>query len=241
LLRWIVVERLNATDHCRWSRSTICCFHCSSLQEKKMIRKTPSRLLLQIAAVGFACIATASQAQSPTFYVAGDVGASRYKASSEDFRIVGGTFDQRDTAGGIAFGFQLNPTIALELGYTDFGRAKVSGLGSLVCRPLPVCLPPAGPVNGDLRAKSTHVTMVATAPLTKEFSIYGRLGAARTERATSVSLLGSQFNFKDNKTEALFGLGAAYAFTSSVEGTIEWKRLQEPKVDAVSVGARFRF
>jgi hypothetical protein len=44
-----------------------------------------------------------------------------------------------------------------------------------------------------------------------------------------------------NKSEAIYGLGLRYAFTPGVEATLEWKRLDNTKVDSASLGLMLRF
>jgi opacity protein-like surface antigen len=188
-----------------------------------------------------ASTASTAYAVEPRFYVAADVGQSKYKTSTSDLGVFGGSIDTKDTTLGAAVGIALSRNIAFELGYTDFGRAKVSGQGSVRCQPAIVCLPVVANVSGSAEAKATHFSMVANAPLTDTVSIFGRFGAARTDRSADVRVGATPAAGGEKKTEAIYGVGLAATFTQQIDGTLEWKRLEDTKVDAVSIGLRYRF
>ncbi len=187
------------------------------------------------------CATSAVQAQTVSWYVAGDVGQGNYKTDSQDVGIIGGSFDRKDTQSGFAFGAQLNKSFAVELGYTDFGKAKVSGSGAVPCSPTIVCVPALFSVSGDARAKATHLSLVSSVPLMDNLSLYGRLGTSRTDRTANVRVNNVSVGSSEKKTEAIYGIGLAYAFTPNVDATIEWKKLNNTDVDAVSAGVRVRF
>lgn len=199
------------------------------------------RLPLMLAA---ACLATTANAAVSDFagvYVAADLGQSKYKTSTNDLGVFGGSIDTKDTMAGLAIGAMLNRNFAFELGYTDFGKAKVSGQGSVRCQPQIACLPVVLGLSGSAEAKATHFSLVANVPLTETVSLFGRLGAARTDRSADVRVGNTPAAGGEKKTEAIFGLGLAAAITKQIDGTLEWKRLEDTKVDAVSVGVRYRF
>jgi OOP family OmpA-OmpF porin len=183
----------------------------------------------------------AAQAQNISWYVAGDVGQSNYKTNADDVGILGGSFDRKDTQSGFALGAQLNKTFAVELGYSDFGKVKISGNGSPPCNNGTVCVPALFPISGDAQAKATHLSLVSSVPLMDNLSLYGRLGTSRTDRSASVRVNNLTVNGSEKKTEAIYGIGLAYAVTPNVDATIEWKKLNNTDVDAVSAGIRFRF
>ena len=185
--------------------------------------------------------ASGASAQVAGWYVSGDVGQSNYKTSSSDVGILGGSFDRKDTQSAFAVGGQLNKTFAVELGYADFGKAKVSGSGAVPCSPAIVCLPALFSVSGDARAKSTHLSLISSVPLMDNLSLYGRIGASRTDRSASVRVNNVTVSSGEKKTEALFGIGLAYSIAPNVDATLEWKKLNNTDVDAVSAGVRFRF
>lgn len=200
----------------------------------------PSRLALAASLVALVA-STAAVAQDTRWYVTADVGQSKYKTESSDVGILGGSIDRKDTQSSFAIGAQLNKGVAVELGYADFGKAKISGTGAVPCSPAIVCLPALFNVSGDAQAKSTHLSLVSSVPLMDKLSFYGRLGASRTDRSASVRVNNVTVSSNEKKSEAIYGLGLRYAFTPNVEGTLDWKRLDDTKVDAASVGLMLRF
>lgn len=203
--------------------------------------KARATLAAGVLAIVTALASASAHAQDTRWYVAVDAGQSKYKTQSNDVGIFGGSFDRKDTQSGFAIGAQLNKAIAVELGYADFGKAKISGTGAIPCAPATVCLPALFNVSGDAQAKSTHLSLVSSVPLMDNLSLYGRLGASRTDRSASVRVNNVTVSSDTKKSEAIYGLGLRYAFTKNVEGTLEWKRLDDTKVDAASLGVMLRF
>ena len=90
--------------------------------------------------------------------------------------------------------------------------------------------------GADSKAKSLHASLILTAPLTNEFSIYGRAGVSRTDRKDN--FLGG---INGNKTELLFGIGAGYNFNKNITGTLEYQRLNDTNVSAIMAGVKYSF
>jgi hypothetical protein len=186
----------------------------------------------------------AAHAQTSEFYVAGDLGQSRYNDISvvqSTGRVIGGQIDRNGTAGSVAVGWQVLPRIALELGYADFGKVDLSGRGAFPCQPAPTCVPFAGALSGNFQTKTTHLSMVASAPIANDFSFFGRIGLANTKRSASVAIGGFGGNGTETKTEGIFGVGAAYAFSKTIDGVVEWKWMEKSQVNAATLGIRVRF
>lgn len=213
----------------------------NKLSNQSKTHKARATAIAALVAVAAGVASAGANAQETRWYVAADVGQSKYKTESGDVGILGGSFDRKDTQSGFAIGAQLNKGIAVELGYADFGKAKISGSGAIPCVPATVCLPALFNVSGDAQAKSTHLSLVSSVPLMDNLSFYGRLGASRTDRSASVRVNNVTVSSNEKKSEAIYGLGLRYAFTPNIEGTLEWKRLDDTKVDAASVGLMLRF
>ncbi len=170
--------------------------------------RTISRLTL-VAAVAAALGAASAYAEDSGPYIAGAVGQSRFK-------IDGQSGDNKDTSSMFSLGYRFNQTLGLELGYSDYGKAKLT--------------------NGTAKANAGSISAVVSAPLTDGFSIYGRLGVASTRRDVS-----SFFSTGDRKTEAIYGIGMGYAFNKTLTGTLEWHKLNSTDVSALNVGLRVNF
>jgi OmpA-OmpF porin, OOP family len=182
-------------------------------------------------------------AQTPAFYVAGDVGISRYSVNvvQDNARTIGGAVDRNGTSGGIALGWQITPQISLELGFTDFGKVDLAGRGSFPCQPAPSCVPVTANLTGDFKSKTTHVSSIGSLPMSDQFSIFGRIGVAHTEQSAKVTIADITQTGNSTKTVGIFGLGTAYAFTKNVESALEWKWLARTQVNSATLGIRVRF
>lgn len=144
------------------------------------------------------------------FFVSGQLGKSRFD--------IGDGFGKKNAmAGGVGVGYAFNPAVAVELSYNDYGKVNFGGV--------------------DGKATSTQLSALLSAPMSDEFSVYGRLGAASTQR--KVDGFGSSGS--NRKTEAVYGVGFGYNFVKNIKGTIEYQRLGNSKVDAIMAGVKFGF
>jgi hypothetical protein len=121
--------------------------------------------------------------------------------------------DVSRTGAGAFLGYQFNPYIAIEGGARLLADTEVNGV--------------------DLKANQLAISAVGTIPLGQSgFSLFGRLGYNRVTVRVP--------NDKASENKALYGFGAAYAFTPAVQGRIE---VQRPYTDVtnVSAGVSFHF
>ncbi len=157
-----------------------------------------------------AIASTQAFAADTNLYVRGNIGPSSYD-------VGGGYGTQNDVMVGVALGYTFSPNIGAEVGFNDYGRVNYGGV--------------------DGTAKSTHASLILTAPLNNQFSVYGRAGIASTEDKVS-----DRFGyFKENKTEGLFGVGVGYNFAKNLTGTLEYQRLVDSDVSAFAAGVKFSF
>ena len=103
--------------------------------------------------------------------------------------------NKKSTSYGFSVGYNFTKIVALEAGYVDFGKAKLSGR-----------------VTGEGKVQSPHVSLIVNAPISDAFSIYGRFGIARSDRKLAVAGPGGAINVSDKKSEAFYGLGLGYEF-----------------------------
>jgi OmpA-OmpF porin, OOP family len=167
-----------------------------------------------LGVVAFTSASTEVMAQDAGFFVSGQVGSSRY-----DDDLLG---KKRATGVGVGVGYNLNQTVAVELAYHDYGTAKFGGI--------------------DAKAKSTQFAVLLSAPIANEFSVYGRLGVASTDRQLRV--FGGSGS--DRKTEGVLGVGLGYNFAKNIKGTLEYQKVGSNSgdgtgVDAVNIGVKFGF
>lgn len=173
-----------------------------------------------IIALIAASAASFAQAQS---YIGANVGRSEMKANLEGV----GSF--KDTATGLKLygGYQFNPTFGVEAGYNNLGKGSI--------------------FNDTVTAKpeSVYLAGTATFPIDQEFSVFGKLGAARTR----TKIRGGGDGFNEFHNTAVIGLGASYAFTKELSGVVEYENFgkivkedgDSLKANLISVGLRYKF
>jgi OOP family OmpA-OmpF porin len=135
-------------------------------------------------------------------------------------------------------GYKYSRYLSIESEFVDFGRTPADLFAS------------PGNLVSAFRSKGYGVDTVATLPLWRSFSFYGKLGAyhgdARNAFAMySTSLLGDSAS----RTRLRYGLGMRYDFTKAFGIHAELERYSplgsplagEPDSDIVSVGVAWRF
>ena len=156
-----------------------------------------------------AIASTQALAADNKLYVRANAGQSSYDVGR-------GFGNKTDSVIGAAVGYTFSPNIGVEAGFNDYGTVRFSG--------------------ADARAKSLHASLILTAPLNNEFSIYGRAGVSRTDRKDN-----SFGGINDDKTELLLGIGAGYSFNKNITGTVEYQMLNDSKVSAIMAGVKYSF
>jgi OmpA-OmpF porin, OOP family len=169
-----------------------------------------------------AAFAATSENPGTGVYVSGAIGQSQFDLKGPG--VSGFNVDNRNTSGGVGVGYNITKNVGVEVGYADFGKAKVSSQ-----------LSPN--LSGDVRAKATHASAIGTVPLSPEMFVYGRLGVSRTDREAGVAGVDAA----DKKTEAIYGVGGGYNFTKNLAGTVEWQKLDNTDVQALNAGVRVSF
>jgi OmpA-OmpF porin, OOP family len=179
---------------------------------RNSIKKSFTVLALSgVLGAAFAAPAMAApDATDAGFFVSAQAGRSRFD--------VGDGFGKKNaTVGGVGVGYAFNPIVAVELSYNDYGKVNFGGV--------------------DGKAKSTQFSALLSAPIANEFSVYGRLGAASTNRKVA----GFGGDSSDKKTEAVYGVGFGYNFAKNIKGTVEYQKLDDSKVEALTAGVKFGF
>jgi OmpA-OmpF porin, OOP family len=179
-----------------------------------------------------------------------DVGSSRFGAGNSELSgalanqgIAGAaSTDRNDTSWGLNLGFRVNPTWAVEGGYTDFGKLNYSAAVAA----------PADTIQGDYKANAVSLAGVGSFPLSESWSVYGKAGLARTHvrlNANSTNGATAPSSATENGTGLLIGAGTTYDFTKNVFGKLAWDRYTRVgdsstgrgDVDLLSAGVGLRF
>ena len=137
----------------------------------------------------------------------------------------------------LKLGYRYSRYFSVESEFVDFGRAPADVFSS------------PGNLASAFRSTGFGVDTIATLPVWRSFSFYGRLGAYRGERnafaAYSTSLLGENAG----RTRWRYGLGMRYDFTKALGIHAELERYSplatplasDGEADLFTVGVMWRF
>nr|BEI45411.1 outer membrane protein A [Pasteurella canis]BEI45426.1 outer membrane protein A [Pasteurella canis]BEI45427.1 outer membrane protein A [Pasteurella canis] len=201
-------------------------------------------IALTIAALAAASVAQAAP-QANTFYVGAKAGWASFHDGLNAFKPA---FDvkRNSVTYGVFGGYQITDNFAVELGYDDFGRAKVKADG----------LTYAKHTN-----HGTHLSLKASYPVLDGLDVYARVGAAliRSDYKIADEMTASQPEIIRNhslKVSPVFAGGVEYAFIPELAARIEYQwvngvgkykdvngnRLDyTPSIGAVTAGLSYRF
>jgi OOP family OmpA-OmpF porin len=183
------------------------------------------------AAVMAAPAVSMAQARGETgWYLGGNIGQSKLKDGCSGLGGSGISCDDKDTAFKILGGYNINRNFAAELGYTDLGKAKASGLG----------------LTDELKATAWELSGVGSYPVANQFSVFGRLGLYFADVKENTNFVG---NFKHTNNDLTYGFGVRYDFSRELGVRGEWQRyskvgggdIGKSDVDVISVGAVWNF
>ncbi|MGN6828162.1 outer membrane beta-barrel protein [Paucibacter sp. M5-1] len=160
-----------------------------------------------IIALALAATLAAPAFAASDFYIGTDVGQTRVDEGGVKFRSTGVS---------VYGGYQVAPNIAIEAGYRNLGSDTVFGVKT--------------------KGSAWQASALFLAPLSTDFSLFGRLGVNRVEGKGSAT----GFNIKTSDTRAFFGIGGRYALSQQVGLRAEF---QKPDSDTkvFSAGIDFRF
>jgi OOP family OmpA-OmpF porin len=181
-----------------------------------------------IAALIGAAIAFPVAAQAEGYFVGGNVGRSEQK-------LDGGNISLKDNGTGFKLngGYQFNANYGVEVAYVNLGKAEVNGNGASV----------------KSEPQTFFVAATGTLPLNNEFSLFGKVGIAQNHVKITARAPGFSASESDNRTTAVFGIGAAYQLNKNVSFVAEYENFgkiakDQPaslKADLLSVGVRYSF
>jgi OOP family OmpA-OmpF porin len=191
--------------------------------------KARKLLMAGTAALGFA-IPGISLAQETGLYAGAGLGTF----TAQDWCSTSGgvtlnSCSDDGTAWKAFAGYRFNRHLAAEVSYTqtDDISANVT----------------SGGVTGDVSADLTAFGLAGLAilPLGDQFSLFGKLGLARTEAEAQVTVGGTTVRLGDNETEAHFGLGGMWNFSRNFGLRAEWERFEKSEIDLFTIGIQYKF
>lgn len=188
---------------------------------------------LIVALIASAAAMSAAQAQTtatPRAYVGGGIASADH-----EFKMSGATNVDTEgykASGKLFAGYEFNQTWGLEAGWTDFRNSDVNySIGGVNTR-------------GETEGRALYLAAKATVPVNEQFSVYGKLGAARTK--SELHTLNAVQNMSRSKTEAYGALGAEYKLNETVSLIGEYERYGKSKdfgakADVFTIGAKYTF
>ena len=179
------------------------------------------------------------------FYLGGSIGQTNITDLDEGCDAItglGGTVtdcDDKDTAFKVFAGYQFNQYFATELGYADLGAGNIGFSG------------PGGTGNVEFAANAIFLDAVAMLPVFENFSILGRIGAARWDLDAEVSAGGLPIASESEDGFGFsYGAGLQYMFGRNFGIRAEYQVFDsigdedttgESDVHMYSIGIVFKF
>lgn len=178
-----------------------------------------------------------------------DWDASRFASSlaAQGFTAMQTSSDDSDLGVKVFAGYQLNKYVGLEGGYAQFNNYTAGGpvSGGTVTNILGTF-----PVTSAYQTEDNNtwtLAAVGTLPLTKDFSVFGKLGANNWKKTSNSILTATKalerISSIERGTNPFYGVGLSYALVEGVEVRAEYERydLGGPKIDFISAGMAVKF
>lgn len=189
--------------------------------------ETDTMKIQRLVAVAAMAFGASFAAHAADLYALGSVGASKWNVSD----IAGASLDKSDTGFKLGIGGQFSPNLAVEGGYADLGKAKLTASGG----------------SGSIKGNGVFVDVVGLLPLSPQFNAFGKVGVFNGHAKAEASGVGGRASESDSGTDVKFGLGLSYAVSKTVQVRGEWERYRfkvwgdKGDVDLLSVGVTFGF
>lgn len=155
--------------------------------------------------------ALAQEQDSRGWYAGIGLGMSKFKGACDGVSGSGVSCDENDTAFKLFGGYQVNRNFAVELGYTDLGKAKASfsGFGDV-----------------SIAASGFEALAVGIVPINPQWSLIGKLGLFRwdVDFNDGTGLVGSG---SASGTNVTYALGVGYQFTPKAAVRVEYQQYKD--------------
>ena len=180
-----------------------------------------------------------AQAQAPAqdrgWYGGLSVGGSNQRISDTALTVSGATSsslskDESGTGFKIFAGYHFNRNFALEGGYTDLGKFRVT---RDVSAPAAI----AGSAVADMRSTGFNLDAVGVIPLQGGFSLFGKIGTiyttTQTSLATSGGISAGGASAKRRDWDWKWGVGASYNFGNGMSLRLEYEDYNDVPNDEI--------
>lgn len=191
-----------------------------------------SMIALAVSGLALASLAQAAP-QADTFYSGVRVGGSSVRHAGFSTLAENQGYHRNYVTYGAFGGYQITPNFALELGYDNYGQAKVLT---------------AGKTDSRLTEHGANLSLKASYPLLSDLDVYTRLGAALVRADVKHPAAGGEHSLR---VAPLYAGGLEYAVTPDVAFRVEYQWLEnttskdvnkyKPDVGSVTAGLSYRF
>jgi OmpA-OmpF porin, OOP family len=199
----------------------------------------------------FSAITQTAHAEMPGFYASAQLGYGNTHINTSDLVTVSNNtspvslpnLNSLALAYRLAFGYQLNENLAVEMGYRRFSNTDI-GVSTANYT-----------VGASSKERAFDLVGKSIVPITHQLSVYGKLGIAYVKpnsqgyssgaTATSYKVVTHDYS---NTLEPTFGLGISYALKPNVPIDFSWNRIQKlggdnhaPSSDFYALGVSYYF
>jgi opacity protein-like surface antigen len=126
-----------------------------------------------------------------------------------------------DAGGALAIGYQATPNFGAEIFAQTLSFDPFKGLLA---------------APGNYPDSHIGIALLGSAPVSEQFSVYGRVGVGRTRMPSTRASLPTL-----HETDPSIGIGASYAFNRQWSVNLEASRLTKTEVNFLAAGLRFQF
>ncbi|RFB74110.1 MULTISPECIES: outer membrane beta-barrel protein [unclassified Herbaspirillum] len=189
----------------------------------------------------FVCALTAGvcgssvAAEAQGWYAGVSAGYAQNKASGINF-LAGTSKKESDTGFKVFGGYQFTPNWAAELEAVDFGKFQADSTF----------------LTSRVKASAIGASVIGSYPLSSEFSVFGKLGAAAkfTKVDESAPIIGYKYSQKKTSGSVLAGVGAEYKLSAQLSLRAEYEYFGKTSVgettgkltnSLASLGLRYSF
>ncbi len=157
------------------------------------------------------------------FVVGIGVGQAEFDLDGGNSVPPGITFDRKDTSKNVFVGYRINDFLALELGYADFGEAKLA----------------FSPVDYyKIETESQSFALVVGLPITKRLTLLGRAGMHKWQMDGEGAFAGVIEKDSEDGSDPVFGAGLRAEFNENMAVRLQYNvfKLSEDDSDRTDIG-----
>jgi OOP family OmpA-OmpF porin len=125
-------------------------------------------------------------------------------------------------------GYSFSPNFAAEVGYFNSGTLAYSGTYT------------GGTVKSDIKVTGFRLAVVGIAPLSEQFSIFGKLGYGMYTTENALTIGGASTTTSENKNSIGYGAGVMYKLVDNISLKASYEMIASD-VSAFLVGVQIKF